>query len=82
MSVSEQDQVNNNYADKKLENGTICSNPFNVQRVWRNMVLIAFVHLSAVYGLYLTLFGDVKLQTILFMLFLSMLSAFGVQIMS
>ncbi|CAG2102655.1 unnamed protein product, partial [Medioppia subpectinata] len=46
--------------------------------VWRNIVLITSLHISAVYGLYLAI-TVAQFKTIVFMNFISILTAFGIQ---
>lgn len=55
--------------------------PFEVQYVWRNIFLMAFLHISGLYGLYLILMRA-KLFTIYFVYALGLMSSMGVQVRS
>jgi hypothetical protein len=56
-----------NGTDKKpATNGTAASNDWQFQRtiVWRNVIIFLYVHLAALYGLYLTFF-KIKVLTVI-----------------
>ena len=52
-----------------------------MELVWRNIVLMSFVHLSGIYGFYLAMFYA-QIKTVLFMISLVLMSSFGVQVNS
>lgn len=53
--------------------------PYKVEYVWRNIFLMALLHSFAVYGIYLAIF-KAKLNTILFVHIIAILSSMGVQV--
>jgi len=52
--------------------------PYKVQYVWRNIILMSMLHISAVYGLYIALY-DAKWSTLMFLQTIAILSSMGVQ---
>ncbi|CAG2122417.1 unnamed protein product, partial [Medioppia subpectinata] len=46
--------------------------------VWRNIILMALLHSSAVYGLYLAVYAA-QFKTIMFMNFIAVVSSLGIQ---
>ena len=74
------DQINNNLKSKKWEeedNVKLTKKEYNVELVWRNVILMIFIHVSGVYGLYLGM-TQAKIRTLIFTAFVSLFSAFGV----
>ncbi|RWS25460.1 stearoyl-CoA desaturase 5-like protein, partial [Leptotrombidium deliense] len=59
---------------KELKNS---SGDYQLQIVWRNVALFAYLHIAALYGLYLC-FGSAKLLTIIFAGFLYVISGLGI----
>jgi len=49
-----------------------------IQLVWRNIILYSYLHVAAIYGLYLFLSGQVMLQTVLWGLLLFIVAGLGV----
>ncbi|XP_054155270.1 acyl-CoA desaturase-like [Oppia nitens] len=79
------DDMSNEHDDLSTEHGHISNEhgdtptvKYQMELVWRNIILMLFVHLSAIYGLYLAMFYA-KLETVVFMLILALMSSFGVQ---
>ena len=53
--------------------------PYKAEYVWRNIILMALLHSYAIYGIYLAIF-KAKLNTILFVHIIAILSSMGVQV--
>ena len=68
-------------------NGAICETeqvhhiktPYKRELVWRNIILMVILHLSALYGLYLAI-TVVQFKTIMFLNFIAFFSSFGIQV--
>ena len=83
QSTATETETGNNNNEIGFKNGTeIDAKPkpeYKLELVWRNIILMIIVHLSAVYGLYRGVFYA-KPLTIYFMYLLGLLSSFGVQV--
>ncbi|XP_058810732.1 acyl-CoA Delta-9 desaturase-like [Phymastichus coffea] len=51
--------------------------PYKVQLVWRNIIIFIYLHLGALYGVYL-IFSSAKISTTIFAIILYHLSGFGI----
>ncbi|CAG2171304.1 unnamed protein product, partial [Oppiella nova] len=82
QSTATETETGNNNNEIGFQNGTeIDAKPkpeYKLELVWRNIILMTIVHLSAIYGLYRGVFYA-KPMTIYFMYLLGLLSSFGVQ---
>ncbi|XP_054155192.1 acyl-CoA Delta(11) desaturase-like [Oppia nitens] len=52
--------------------------PYKLELVWRNIILMAIIHISGLYGAYLTIRG-VKVQTVIFTYVIALMSSMGIQ---
>ncbi|CAG2168631.1 unnamed protein product, partial [Oppiella nova] len=82
QSTATETETGNNNNEIGFKNGTeIDAKPkpeYKLELVWRNIILMTIVHLSAIYGIYRGVFYA-KPMTIYFMYLLGLLSSFGVQ---
>lgn len=59
---------NSDIPSNAVQNGTVIKNPekkYELQIVWRNVILFIYFHIAALYGVYL-MFTSAKLATIIF----------------